>query len=353
MTAYERVNAVMKSSSPIPLTLVGGFLGSGKTTLINRLLADGNSGRLAVLVNDFGAVNIDAGLIVSHDGRTIALSNGCICCSIGDGLTSALLELRRDPHPPDHVVIEASGVADPWKVAQIGLAGSAFSLAGIVTVADAAEIQRQAEDAYVGDMVGRQLRCADILVLNKCDLAPPANRPALRQWLAHAAPCAEVVETRFASLGHDVILGPATGVPADAGRAHAEGGDEATQGQVLAYEHPPGFARWTIEPDAAIERTALEAILNAVPDGILRVKGVVTFDDGARHVLQLAGRRWCLSPLPERSGAQPADAIVIIGRDEAEDRAEAWITKLQDACSENSTASTPKRELKHQDGKAL
>src|SRR5689334_9991881 len=97
----------------IPLTVIGGFLGAGKTTLVNHLLRGGHGRRIAVMVNDFGAINIDAELVADRAADTISLANGCICCSIGDSLMLALIELLHRPDPPEHLVIEASGVADP------------------------------------------------------------------------------------------------------------------------------------------------------------------------------------------------------------------------------------------------
>jgi hypothetical protein len=108
---------------PIPLTIVGGFLGAGKTTLINRLLGGGHGRRITVIVNDFGAIKIDASLIADRDDDVIALANGCVCCSLGSSLSATLMQVRSAPDPPDHVVIEASGVSEPAKIAQIGLAG--------------------------------------------------------------------------------------------------------------------------------------------------------------------------------------------------------------------------------------
>ena len=109
-----------RNAMPIPITIITGFLGAGKTTLLNRLLRAEHGLRLAVLVNDFGAVNIDAQLIVGIEGETISLKNGRICCTIRDDLREAVLGLlaRGDAHDaPDAIVIETSGVSDPYAVA--------------------------------------------------------------------------------------------------------------------------------------------------------------------------------------------------------------------------------------------
>src|SRR3546814_14188272 len=114
------MDRAMSSRQPIPITIIGGFLGAGKTTLVNRLLTTSSGERLAVLVNDFGAINIDADLIQSHDGTTIALSHGCICCRIGDSLITALLELLALEIPPDRIVIEARQLGREKRRGRVG-----------------------------------------------------------------------------------------------------------------------------------------------------------------------------------------------------------------------------------------
>ena len=104
----------------LPFTVIGGYLGAGKTTLLNHLLTNARGLRVAVLVNDFGSVNIDVDLIRSHDGDTINLANGCMCCSLVGGFAQAIGQVRNRAESFDHVVIEASGVADPAKIAQYG-----------------------------------------------------------------------------------------------------------------------------------------------------------------------------------------------------------------------------------------
>ena len=104
----------------IPMVVLGGWLGSGKTTLLNRLLRASGGERFAVVVNDVGAVNLDAELVAARDGATVELTNGCVCCSIGDSLALTLRDLVLSDRPPDRLVIEASGVAEPDRFAAYG-----------------------------------------------------------------------------------------------------------------------------------------------------------------------------------------------------------------------------------------
>ena len=137
---------------PVPLTIIGGFLGSGKTTLLNRILSQPQGRRFAVIVNDFGDIAIDEDLIASHDGQTIALANGCVCCTIGDNFLRTLLDtLKRDPQP-DHIVVEASGVADPARIAEIAAIEKDLTLDGVIILADAAGLERQVADSRLVDL---------------------------------------------------------------------------------------------------------------------------------------------------------------------------------------------------------
>ena len=172
----------MGTFDPIPLTVIGGYLGAGKTTLLNQLLRHNAGRRLAVLVNDFGSINIDAALITQHDGETMSLTNGCICCSLANGFLTALTQLKERPEPPEHIIVEASGVADPLKIGQYGhLPG--FRLDGVIVLADAETVRRRARDSYVGRTVIRQLQGADVLILTKPDLVS-GDRPRRRPGVA-------------------------------------------------------------------------------------------------------------------------------------------------------------------------
>ncbi len=150
--------------SMIPLTVIGGFLGAGKTTLLNRLLAGTTGRRFAVLVNDFGALDIDGRLVAEHGGDTVALANGCVCCTIGDSLIETLVRMAEAPDRFDHIVVEASGVADPARIADLAVLEPRLMRDGVVVVVDAWDVRargrRPADRRYGGasDQGGRPHR---------------------------------------------------------------------------------------------------------------------------------------------------------------------------------------------------
>jgi G3E family GTPase len=162
------------STAGIPVTIITGFLGAGKTTLINRLLEKSDGERLAVIVNEFGALGIDGALLSGRQGNVVELTNGCMCCESRGNLIAALAELADRGSSIDSVLVETSGLADPFGVADVLVQNAFvvdFILASVVTVVDADNFDANldhAEAAY------RQLVCADLLVVSKADLVPEA-----------------------------------------------------------------------------------------------------------------------------------------------------------------------------------
>lgn len=297
----------------IALTVIGGFLGAGKTTLLNRLLADARGERYAVLVNDFGAVNVDAALVASASGDAIALTNGCVCCSIGDDLSAALLRVLQAQPPFDAIVVEASGVSDPWRIAQIASADPMLALGGVLVLADASVLREQMRDALLADTLERQLRAADLIVLNKIDLASAEELQALRDWLDALLPDTPRFETRHAALPRELLHGPQLPTPH---RAHppapADGAacddHDHDHGHGHAHEHADLFESWSAQPQATLSAAALRAALRAMPRGVLRLKGFVHTDELGWAELQFAGRHGSL----RRALAAPEGGAVLV-----------------------------------------
>lgn len=276
---------------PLPVTTVGGYLGAGKTTLINHLLRNADGIRLAVLVNEFGELAIDEDLIEAEDGNVISIAGGCICCAFGDNLLGALMNLAQLSPPPDHILIEASGVAIPGSVAASLSLLSAFRQDGIVVLADAETVQSRAEDRYVGDTILRQLADADLIVLTKTDLI--SDQARVTDWLAGLAPGADVIPTRHGQVPPGVILGPLFG-----GRA------------LVASPHSDNdYESLTLEFNASVDPHTLARTLAAGGLGVIRAKGQVTAPDGETWLIQVVGQRFEVTPAAGTSGSR----IVCIG----------------------------------------
>ena len=287
----------------IPVTIIGGYLGAGKTTLLNRLLAGDHGRRLAVLVNDFGSVNIDADLITAHDGDTISLQNGCICCSIADALGDALDQVLALDPLPDQIVIEASGVADPAKIAHYGQGWPGCRLDAVIVLAAAESIRQRAQDQFVGELVTRQLRGGDLVLLTKADLVTDDTLDELRNWVdgvtGGGPPVLSVAQGAI-----DPALVLDSGLTSMATEKSSEdglGADELFDSVVL-------------ELTAPVARQRIEAALEHWPADIIRVKGIVTLEnDEAPHVVQRVGRRWSIEPAAGGLEAGPTGRIVVIG----------------------------------------
>jgi G3E family GTPase len=167
----------------VPATVVGGYLGSGKTTLINGWLQHGDHQGWALLVNDLGSIHIDAERLRQSDGGVIELGGGCVCCTLRDGLGAALLQLARRERPPTHVLIETSGMAVPQRVAsQLQLHG--LSLARVLLVVDLERIEALWHDPWVGELVQQQCSGVDVLQFSKGDLLHPGEALRRQQWLS-------------------------------------------------------------------------------------------------------------------------------------------------------------------------
>lgn len=301
----------------IPLTILTGFLGSGKTTLLNHLLTFDHGRRVAVLVNDFGSINIDAELVVGVEDNMMSLANGCVCCEIRDDLLDAVENLVTSDTPPEHMVLEASGVAEPsgiWAT----FAGSQHPewvrLDGVICVVDTEQIFTNLDDAPDLLMLkARQIAYADLVVLNKIDLAGADMVAWVRKWIDSMMERVRLVEAVHARVPLDVLLGMTrTDRPLLA--MDSNGGDD----------HGTRFKTWTYETTRLFNPDALEEMVSRVlPGTIYRCKGFVQVDgqDPATMLLQTVGRRTELTRLDDNTERVDRSRIVAIGIDTLDETA--------------------------------
>ena len=275
----------------IPVIIIGGFLGAGKTTAVNHLLRNAAE-RVAVLVNDFGTLNIDAALL-SSAGGIFALANGCVCCSIGPDFSATMSRVLAMTPKPERIVIEASGVSDPWRIAQLVKLNQAVRLDAVIVLADALELPAQHADRWLQDTLTRQIARADIVALSKCDMADAATLAAAYAMLEAIRPGVAVIEIANGVLPSALIARPR----------------EEKTNALIADSPEHGIKEWSWTPHGPLDETRLRAVLAALPASIWRGKGILTLGSGTRRVLQLVGRRWSLAAY---AGVAP-DALVLLG----------------------------------------
>ncbi|MDX6681271.1 MAG: hypothetical protein QOG94_1310 [Solirubrobacteraceae bacterium] len=298
----------MATRPEILLTVIGGYLGAGKTTLLNHVLRDAGDRRLAVLVNDFGAISIDAELVQSRDGELLSLANGCICCAIGGDFIAALARLRDVDEPPEQVVVEASGVADPAQIAIFGdMPG--YRRDAVVVVVDAETVRSRAAGEHTGHQVLRQLRAADLLVLNKIDLVQDAAVAELRAWLREiAGPSTGIVDAAFGDVPVDVLIGA---------RHAAVARDARTPPPHDHHDHHahPDYASWSWSAAAPLRGSGLVRWLESLPDGVVRAKGLLYLRENVanRYLLQAVGRRYSIEAQGPWRDEAPGSRLVVIG----------------------------------------
>ena len=276
-----------------PVTVVGGYLGAGKTTLVNHLLRNAHGLRIAILVNDFGTLPIDADLIEAQSEDLISIAGGCVCCSFGSDLMGALMTLAQRAPAPDHVLIETSGVAMPGIVARSAALLPALSIDSVVVLADAQSVRARASDRYMGDTITRQLAEADLVVLNKADLVDRGALPALRDWIRQQAPRAAVIVAEHSRVSLDAMLGLARRSPAPQ-KAFTSGFLEPPADAASTYESV------SLTPMQPLDVDALARALASPACGLIRAKGVLRDVDGTLKTLHLAGPRCEVSPSPSR-----------------------------------------------------
>ncbi len=280
-------------TDPLPLTVITGYLGAGKTTLLNAILARPLGQTITVLVNDFGEIAIDESLIINKTGDTIALTNGCVCCTIGGDLYDAIDKILTSEPRPDRLIIETSGVADPSKILQIAMAEPDLRADRCATLIDCVNFTYSLCDPFLADSLLRQIQAADLLILTKTDLVPPDQVADLVDQLAVTAPGIPI-HVSSAALRTETLFG-LRNRPELAHKHH--------------HDHGTEYATWSYQGPARLDPETLNTASTMNASGCLRLKGHVTTKDGETFAVQRAGAQWQCNPIPPRTDSQ----VVAIG----------------------------------------
>lgn len=259
----------------IPLTILGGYLGAGKTTLVNHLLRHASGQKLAILVNEFGELPIDADLIEAEGDDLIALAGGCVCCSYGDDLIAGIAQLSNLASPPDHIILEASGVALPGSIGKSISLIDGIALQGIVVLADAELLQSQLSNEYISDTIERQLAAADLVILNKSDLASHDALESIRNIIRQYSATCSILDCTEAEVPPQLVLLDYPNNHLDSPHGH--------------------IANLSVETLTMIDPVNPGEFANklAADQTILRAKGhLVSSEDNCMYTLQLVGSRY-------------------------------------------------------------
>jgi G3E family GTPase len=319
----------------IPVTVITGFLGAGKTTLVNHLLQQWGSEEIGVIVNEFGEVGIDGELILANEEILIEIRNGCVCCTVRTDLVAGVKAmLSRDGVRLNRLIIETSGLADPAPVLQTFLADAEVmdkvELESVVTLVDAENFRRQIND----DIAREQIAFADLILLNKIDRVEPPEIAQLERDLRALNPAAEVMRTRNAAAAAADLLGTQRfslpnllaiepGILED---EHDHEHDQSVTSCAAATDTPIDpvlFNRW------------INQLVQREGQNLMRMKGVLQFAGEARrfnfhsvHMLLDArpGKRW-------NSNEKRSSRIVFIGRHlDSEALQHGFLKCIQEAC---------------------
>lgn len=308
----------MTPGKKIPVTVVSGFLGAGKTTLVNHLVEQRRGERFGIIVNEFGEVGIDGLLIVADDQPVIEINNGCVCCTVRKDLSSAIVGMLKMEGPKiDRLIIETSGLADPAPVLQTFLAEPELlelvELDSVITVVDALHVHRHLHD----EVVREQIAFADVIVLNKTTEVDAALLSATSQRMRQLNPAARMVLTNRSQVSAEEMLGHRSFSLANiltiepdllSGAEHDHEHDASIQSTSIVIEGPLDagrFDRW------------MNQLVQRIGANLMRSKGVLHFHSEPRqfhfhsvHMLLEArpGRRWAANESRESK-------LVFIGRD--------------------------------------
>ena len=289
----------MMGTPRIAVTVIGGFLGAGKTTLINRWLRDLDGARVMVLVNDFGALNIDAELIAAREGDTLALSNGCICCQMGADLSQALIGVLDRQPAPEELWIEASGVSDPGRIARLVRAAPEFDMRGVMVVVDALSIASQLRDPLLHDTLAAQIQSANCLLMSKTDLVQAHEVAQAEAALRALHPNALVVHT---------LQGTALAVSPDNPDLFSTAAKSCTP----QIGHNRRFTAWTGSPSRTLPVEEWQRRLGALPQQVLRLKGFVRSVEHGWSRVQWAGSRASIEPCDAPQATQASLVAVAL-----------------------------------------
>ncbi|BDC98046.1 GTP-binding protein [Persicobacter psychrovividus] len=299
----------MQSNTPIKVTILTGFLGAGKTTLVNQLIHDNPATRFAIIENEFGKSAIDQELITEENAGIFELANGCICCNLNADLAKILTELITSSYEFDHLLIETTGIADPLAVAATFMFdphyAGIFKLDGIIALADALHLEEMMEKEAI---TNQQLAAAHIVLLNKTDLVSADDLQRIEAKIQSVTPFIKIIPCQQAKVENELLF-------------NLRGKDYQVveqQSKIPATTHQHGkIQSITWESDQAIDLHKLEAWLTMtlqLQPNIYRLKGILyALEYNNKIIIQSVGQQFYFTQGSEWQHDSTTNKVVIIG----------------------------------------
>jgi G3E family GTPase len=340
----------------MPVTIITGFLGSGKTTLLNHILQNQQDLKVAVLVNEFGDINIDSQLLVSVDENMMELSNGCICCTINDGLVDAVYSVLEKGDRIDYMIVETTGVADPLPIALTFLGTELQHLTRLDSILTVVDSEAFTSDHFNSEAAHAQIMYGDIIILNKTDLVAEEKLQELETYINNTKTKARILRSHLGVVPLPLILDIEIDQSAIAATKESSQQDDHHDHAHYAHDHDhahelshdvncqhdhhdhhhhshsdhlenDGFISISFQSDRAFDLDKFQNFLDKqLPIDVFRAKGILRFANiDSRYVFQLSGKRYELKT--DDRGKSLNNQLVIIGRNL---HREELLTKLTD-----------------------
>ena len=299
---------LLGSKARLPVTVISGFLGSGKTTLVNHILANQHGLKVAVIVNEIGDIGIDSELIIGIGEDMMELSNGCICCSLNNDLVDATFRVLHRDKTVDYLVVESTGLADPLPIVLTFMRSEFRDLVRVDSVITIADADNFAIELFDSEAAHNQLRYADIILLNKCDLASTQRLCTIEEGIHSISRGARIVRTTCCQVPLPLIL--SVGL-FQSDRYFADGSDHVDRDH--GHLADDGFEALSFQADRPFAADRFQYFLEQLSDNVFRAKGLLWIDESdRRYVFHLVGKRFTLDP--SRSSSPASNRLVLIGR---------------------------------------